>query len=339
MESGDFMVLDQSIGENFALYLGDSCQVINGIPENSIHLTVSSPPFESLYIYSESECDMGNSADSGEFFQHFRYLISGLLKVTIPGRLCVIHCKDLPLYRGRDEVSGLRDFPGEIIRNFVELGWTFHSRVTIWKCPVTERERTNNNGLLHKTVKRDSSQVRQGMADYLVVFRKPPAGDANLSAEPVRRDAGIERYIGDPDLDPRISDYHPSPYARKTHAAEGSIDIWRRYADPVWWDIDQRDVLKDFKKATDASDERHICPLQLDVIARCIDLWTNPGDLVLDPFNGVGSTGHEAIRLGRRYVGIELKPSYFRQAAKRLGIAEQDRKDAERTLFVSLEAS
>lgn len=318
------VVQDRATGESWTLHLGDSCQTIRQLEDASVHLTVTSPPFEDLYIYSDSIADMGNSAGSEEFFTHFKFLIPELLRVTVPGRLCLVHCKHLPLYRGRDGEIGLRDFPGEIIRAFEACGWTFHSHVTIWKCPVTERERTNNNGLLHKTLCRDSSQVRQGMADFMLAFRKPPAGDSNLSAAPIVRPDGLAGFVGLPEFDPRATESHLSPYARKTHAAKESIDIWRRYAEPVWWDIDQTNVLQGFRKASDPEDDKHICPLQLDVIARCVELWSAPGDVVFDPFNGIGSTGYEAIRRGRRYVGIELKPSYFRQAIKHLGRAETE---------------
>ncbi|WP_422932079.1 DNA methyltransferase [Singulisphaera sp. PoT] len=321
-------------GRDWTLRMGDCCRSIEGIEDDSVGLTVTSPPFENLYIYSDSEADMGNSVDSDEFFRHFGYLIPELLRVTIPGRLAVIHCKDLPTYLNRDGASGLRDFPGDIIRAFVSAGWDYHSRVTIWKCPVTERERTNTNGLLHKTVCRDSSQIRQGMADFLVVFRKPPIPGSNLSAKPIVRPEGFTAYVGDPELDPRTTSQHPSPFARKKHASDPSIDIWRRYAEPVWWDVDQQRVLN-YEIARAESDEKHICPLQLDVIARSIQMWSDPGDLVLDPFNGIGSTGVEAIRARRRYVGIELKPSYFGVATRFLSQAE--REAGQRTLFDLIE--
>lgn len=313
--------IEQEEGEGWTLYNGDSCQVIKGLPENTIGLSVFSPPFSNLYIYSDSEADMGNCANDDEFFAHFKYLIGEIHRITIPGRLCVVHCKDLPLYRGRDEASGLNDFPGYCIRSFEEFGWTYHSRVTIWKCPVIERERTNNNGLLHKTVKRDSSQIRQGMADYVIAFRKRPAGDDNLSSEPIVRNNGFTEFIGDPELDPRKTDYHPSPFARTGKAGDDSIDIWRRYAEPVWWDINQTNVLN-YELGREDKDEKHICPLQLDLIERCIQLWSNPGDIVFTPFLGIGSEAYCAVKMGRRAIGIELKPSYFQQAVRNVRKAE-----------------
>lgn len=168
--------INEAHGENWSLYNGDCCEAIKGLPDNSIDLCVHSPPFSSLYIYSDSEADMGNCKDDDEFIEHYKYLIGELYRVTVTGRLCVVHCKDLPKYANRDDTAGLKDFPGMIVDAFESAGWSYHSHVTIWKCPVTERERTNNNGLLHKTVLRDRSQLRQGMADFLKVFRKPPQG-------------------------------------------------------------------------------------------------------------------------------------------------------------------
>ena len=316
----NFSILDERHGRNWALYNGDCCEVIKAIPDESVDMTVFSPPFSSLYTYSDSEADMGNCASDEEFFAHFGFLAPELLRVTTTGRLCVMHVKDLPTYRNSDGASGLRDFPGQCIAAMERAGWTFHSRVTVWKCPVTERERTNNNGLLHKTVMRDSSQIRQGMADYVLAFRKTPPGD-NLSTKPIERPNGFERYIGDAAQDPRETDQHPSKYARKGRDGRTSVEIWRRYAEPVWWDIDQTDVLN-FRIARDEKDEKHICPLQLGLIRRCVELWSSEGDVVLSPFAGVGSEGFVALDEGRKFIGIELKPGYFSTAVKHLESAE-----------------
>ena len=321
--------IDQDSGEDWHLYNGDCCQVLAGLPDNSIHFGIHSPPFSSLYIYSDSEADMGNASSDEEFFQHYSFAIRELLRVTQPGRICAVHCKDLPRYANVYGTTGLIDFPGACIQEFEAAGWVFHSRTTIWKCPVTERERTNNNGLLHKTVKRDSSQIRMGMADYLICFRKPPAdGDGLMATEPVSRATGFERYIGEVDF--RDNANHPSPFARKGAAKDSSIDIWRRYAEPVWWDVNQTDVLN-FKLGRDGKDEKHICPLQLGLIERACDIWSNPGDVVLSPFAGIGSEGFSALQTGRKFIGIELKESYYRIACQNLRIAEQSRK--EQTLF------
>ena len=321
-------VISQRSNEDWVMYHGDCCEVVDGIPDNSIGLSVHSPPFSSLYIYSDSENDMGNCQSDEEFFKHYKFLIPKLLRVTIPGRLAAVHCKDLPRYANRDGTAGLKDFPGQVIAAFESCGWSYHSRVTIWKCPVTERERTNNNGLLHKTAERDRSQLRQGMADYLVVFRRPPTGTL-MSDEPVawKEDAknAIREYVGE--VDPSENANHPSPFARKKQSPQAhgrSIDIWRRYAEPVWWDINQTNVLGgkhggiDYRKGREANDERHICPLQLDVIERCVQLWSNPGDVVLSPFAGIGSEGYVAVKLERKFIGIELKKSYYEVACSNL---------------------
>lgn len=314
-------VIDQASGKNWTMYNGDCVEVVSFIPENSIHFSVFSPPFIGLYIYSDSERDMGNSESDEEFYEHLGFLAKQLHRATIPGRLTAIHCKDLPLYFGRDEATGLKDFPGEIIRLFESHDWTFHSRVTIWKCPVTERERTNNNGLLHKTIMRDRSQVRQGMADYMIVLRKVPDGRLD-SDVPVSNPNGLTNYVGIPEADPRIQgSFHPSKFARKTVADNNSINIWRRYAEPVWWDIDQQNVLN-HKIARESRDEKHICPLQLDVIHRAVELWTLPGEVVLSPFAGIGSEGFVSVKCGRKFVGVELKQAYYRHAVAHLTEAE-----------------
>ncbi len=315
--------IDQASGDNWTLYHGDCCEVIKGIPDSSIDFCIHSPPFSNIYVYSDSDSDMGNCRDNVEFINHYSYLIGELLRVTVPGRLCAVHCKDLPLYKNRDGNAGLIDFPGMIIQEFGLHGWVYHSRVTIWKCPVTERERTNNHGLLHKTIKADSSGVRQGMADFLLVFRKPTSDGSLKSDKPVERPQGISRYIGETRFDPRNSDYHPSPFARTGFMEDESVAVWRRYAEPVWWDVDQTDVLN-FKIARGSKDEKHICPLQMGLIMRAIDLWTLPGDVVLTPFGGVGSEVVGAIRTGRKGIGIELKPEYFKVAQKFCRVAEKD---------------
>jgi DNA modification methylase len=315
--------IGQSAGKNWTMFNGDCVEVLQSLPSDSVGLSIDSPPFVGLYIYSDSDRDMGNCTSWEEFFTHYRFAIKENFRVTVPGRCAVIHCKDLPAYYHRDGYAGLRDFPGEIIRAHEAEGWSYHSRVTIWKCPVVERERTNNNGLLHKTVMRDRSQLRQGMADYLIVMRKVPAGTLE-SDSPVGNGEGFRRYIGLPDCDPRnAGSFHPSPYARKSIASDDSINVWRRYAEPVWWDINQQNVLNG-KIAREDKDEKHICPLQLDVIARALQIWSDPGDVVLSKFAGVGSEGHEAVKAGRKFIGIELKPAYYRQAVKNLAACKPE---------------
>ncbi|MDF2804460.1 MAG: methylase domain protein, partial [Anaerocolumna sp.] len=265
-------ILNQNITENYSLYQGDNVEVLKGIPDNSIHYSIFSPPFASLYTYSNSDRDMGNSKNDKEFFEHFRYLVKELYRVIIPGRLISFHCMNIPLMKERDGVIGLKDFRGELIKLFQDEGFIYHSEVTIWKNPVVEMQRTKALGLLHKQIKKDSCMSRQGIPDYLVTMRKP--GD------------------------------NPE---RVTHTNESfQVDVWQQYASPVWMDIKQSNTLQK-KSARAKRDERHICPLQLDVIKRGIELWTNPNDIVLDPFNGIGSSAYISIRMGRRAIGIELK--------------------------------
>ena len=279
-------VLDQMIDDQYAIYNGDSCEVLKNIPDNSIHYTLFSPPFASLYTYSNSDRDMGNSKGDEEFYQHFTYLVKELYRVTMPGRLLSFHCMNIPLMKERDGVIGLKDFRGQLIKLFQDNGFIYHSEVTIWKNPVTEMQRTKALGLLHKQIKKDSSMSRQGIPDYIVTMRRP--GD------------------------------NPE---RITHTMESfPVNVWQNYASPVWMDIRQSDTLQK-KSARTEKDERHICPLQLEVIQRCIELWTNPGDIVLDPFAGIGSVPYVAVTMGRRGIGVELKESYYEQAKNNLSVA------------------
>lgn len=276
-------VLDQKITSEFALYQGDCVDVVRGMPDSSVHFSIFSPPFASLYTYSNSERDIGNVRDQAEFFEHFRFLLPDLLRVTIPGRLLSFHCMDLPTSKARDGFIGLTDFRGELIRAFIDAGWILHSQVCIWKDPVTAMQRTKAIGLLHKQLKKDSCLSRQGIPDYLVTMRKP--GD------------------------------NPE---RVTHTNETfPVQMWQQYASPVWMDINPSDTLQ-YRSARENEDERHICPLQLEVIRRALKLWTNPGDRVLSPFAGIGSEGHVALEMGRRFVGVELKRSYYEQACRNL---------------------
>ena len=272
-------VLNQKIEEFYSLYHGDSCEVLKGLPDDSVHYTLFSPPFSSLYTYSNSDRDMGNSKNDDEFYKHFEFLVNELYRITMPGRLLSFHCINIPLMKQRDGVIGLKDFRGDLIKMFVNAGFIFHSEVCIWKNPVTEMQRTKALGLLHKQIKKDSSMSRQGIPDYVITMRKP-----GENPEPIE------------------------------HTNESfPVDLWQKYASPVWMDIRQSDTLQK-KSARAEEDERHICPLQLEVIKRCICLWTNPGDIVLDPFAGIASTNYMALRLDRRTIGVELKESYYQQA-------------------------
>lgn len=276
-------VINQETGESFVAYHGDCVEVTRQLPDSSVHFSVFSPPFASLYTYSASDRDMGNSKTDEEFANHFRFLIAELFRVTIPGRLVSIHCMDLPASKERDGFIGIKDFRGDLVRAMQSLGWIYHSCVTIWKDPVTAMQRTKALGLLHKQIKKDSAMSRQGIPDYVVTFRKP-----GVNPEPV------------------------------THTNESfPVRMWQQYASPVWMDINPSDTLQ-HRSAREHEDERHICPLQLEVIRRCVKLWSNPWDVVLSPFMGIGSEGYVSLQEGRRFVGIELKESYFGQAVRNL---------------------
>jgi DNA modification methylase len=281
-------VVDQSTGEGFVLYNGDCIEVMRGLPAESVDYSIFSPPFSSLYTYSNSPRDLGNCRDDDEFFAHFSFVIAELRRIMKPGRVLSFHCMLLPTSKVRDGVIGLKDFRGDLIRAFMAHGFIHHSEVVIWKDPVTAMQRTKALGLLHKSVRENASMCRQGIPDYLITMRTPG----------------------------ETSD-------RVKHAADDyPVDKWQRIASPIWMDIDANDTLQ-FRSAREHDDERHICPLQLEVIRRGIELWTNPGDVVLSPFAGIGSEGFVAIESGRQFVGIELKRSYYEQAARNLVAASK----------------
>lgn len=272
-------ILNQTITDRFALYNADCVEVATSLPDESVDFTIYSPPFASLYTYSNSDYDMGNCKDDTEFFAQFGFLVKQMYRITHPGRLMAVHCMNLPTSKARDGYIGIRDFRGELIRMFVEAGWIYHSEVTIWKDPVTAMQRTKALGLLHKTIRKDSSMSRQGIPDYLVVMRKPGENQKPIA---------------------------------HTHE-DFPVQKWQQYASPVWMDINMSRTLNKMP-ARENNDERHICPLQLDVIERAIELWTAPDDVVFSPFAGIGSEGYTALKMGRRFVGAELKESYYNVA-------------------------
>jgi DNA modification methylase len=281
---------------NYTIKRGDSCQLIKEIPDNSVHYSIFSPPFASLYTYSDHIEDMGNSKNYNDFFEHFKFLVKDLFRILKPGRNVSIHCMNLPTTKSHHGFIGIEDFRGDIIRLFQECGFTYHSEVCIWKDPVIAMQRTKAIGLLHKQVVKDSCMSRQGIPDYLVTMKKP-----GENAEPVIGE--FDHFAGD------MNDFK----------SEGrlSIDIWQKYASPVWMDIDPSNTLQ-YMSARHEKDERHICPLQLDVIHRGIQLWTNPGDTVFTPFMGIGSEVYEAVKMDRKGIGFELKESYFDLAKRNL---------------------
>lgn len=275
--------LEQKQGKDWTMIHGDCVEVLQGLPERSVDYSIFSPPFASLYTYSNSPRDMGNCKDDAEFFEQFAFLVRGLRRVMKPGRNVSFHCMLMPTSKERDGYIGLRDFRGDLIRAFQAEGFIYASEVCIWKDPVTSMQRTKALGLLHKTVRGNATMSRQGIPDYLVTMRAP--GECE------------ERVTHDPEQYP--------------------VQKWQQVASPVWMDINPSDTLQ-YRSAREHDDERHICPLQLEVIRRGIDLWTNPGDVVMSPFAGIGSEGHVSIEMGRKFVGVELKSSYFEQACRNL---------------------
>ena len=275
--------IDQASGEGWTIINGDCVETLAWLPARSIDYSIFSPPFASLYTYSNSPRDMGNCRTTEEFFEHFGFMVRELLRVMKPGRNVSFHCMQFPASKERDGYIGLKDFRGDMIRAFQAQGFIFHSEVVIWKDPVTQMQRTKAMGLLHKWVRDNASMCRQGLPDYLITVRAPGQQDERVTHTP---------------------DNYPVSY-------------WQKIASPVWMDINPSDTLQ-YQSAREHADERHICPLQLEVIRRGIELWTNPGDVVLSPFAGIGSEGHVAVQMGRKFVGIELKSSYYQQAVRNL---------------------
>lgn len=298
MENVNVMCKNQYEGNGFALFNGDSCEVMKAIPDNSIHYSIFSPPFAQLYVYSNSVRDLGNCRDTTEFYNQFEYILKELHRIMIPGRLVSMHCMDLPTQKQRDGFIGLEDFPGQLIKMMQDAGFIYHSRVTIWKDPVVAMQRTKALGLLHKQIKKDSAMCRQGIADYIITFRKD-------GENPERIEHTNETF---------------------------PVSKWQNYASPVWMDINQSNTLQK-ESAREQADEKHICPLQLNIIERCIELWTNSEDIVFTPFLGIGSEIYQSLKMGRRGVGIELKESYYNQAVKNCQLIVEQNKIKPRKLF------
>ena len=286
-------VLDSAEGETWSAYNADCVDFAAQLPDNCIDLSVYSPPFANLYIYSDGVADMGNCANDEEFFDQYKFLIKELHRVTRPGRISCVHSKNLVNYKGRDGMAGMRDFRGAIIQAHIDAGWAYHAETVIWKDPVIEMQRTKAHGLLWKQIRKDSTFSRMGMPEYITVFRKW-ANDDGEGVDPV------------------------------THTKESfPVRQWQEWASPVWMDIQQTNVLNG-RIAMEDQDEKHICPLQLDVIERCVKLWSNKGDTVFSPYMGIGSEGYQSVKFGRKFMGTELKPEYFKHAVNYLKSAESE---------------
>ena len=291
-------VLDQYSTDRYTLINGDTTEIIKGIPDNSIGMSIYSPPFSSLYTYSNSDRDLGNSRNDEEFFTHFAFIVKELYRIMMGGRIMAVHCMNLPTSKERDGYIGIRDFRGDLIRLFQESGFIYQAEVCIWKNPVTAMQRTKALGLLHKQLKKDSCLSRMGIPDYVIFMRKP-------GENPERVTHTNENFPVD------LWQDYASP-------------IWDEYNTPVWWDINQSNTLN--RMFTDEESERHICPLQLDVIERCIKMYSNEGDTVFTPFLGIGSEVYQAVKMGRKGIGIELKKEYFEQAKKNLQMLDDAEK-------------
>lgn len=296
-------IKDQVVNDDFAYYCGDCVEVSMGIPDNKADIIIYSPPFFELYVYSDDPKDMNNSANYSQFKMHYEFLLKELKRILKPGRICAVHCMDLPIQKGKEGYIGLRDFSGDLIKMHTDAGFIYHSRTTIWKNPVTEMQRTKALGLLHKTIKKDSSMSRVGIPDYVLFFRNEGDNEVPITHQ---------------DKDETKPDFLP-------------VDLWQKYASPVWMDVDYSRTLQ-YRSGRDSNDEKHITPLQLDTIERILHLYSNEGEVIFSPFGGIGSEGFEAIRMKRKAMLIELKDSYFNLGVKTLKSLVEE-KNSVLTLF------
>lgn len=308
------MVIDQRVTEEYAVYHGDCVEVLRGIPDNSLHMSISSPPFSALYSYTDATSDMSNVRTNDEFIAGMEFMVAELYRAMMPGRIVAFHCMNLPSSIERDGFIGIKDFRGDLIRLYERNGFIFHSEVVIWKDPLIAATRTHALGLAHKQIVTDSAMCRTGIPDYLVAMRKPGKNPEPVSHLP----AGFTRWIGKPEDEPKAEKKTDPKTNKYSHY------VWQNYASPVWMDIDPSDTLQ-LKSAREDDDARHICPLQLTVIRRAIELWSNPGDVVFTPFAGIGSEMCVAIEEGRRAGGSELKESYWRNAVANCDAALEKR--------------
>jgi len=319
-------------GAGWILHNSDCIEGMAAMPENSVDCTIFSPPFGDLFVYSDSERDLGNAGTGAAFINQYKFFAEQLTRVMKPGRIACVHCTDLPMRKGRDGAIGLQDFSGDLIKAHTDAGMIYHGRATIWKDPVVEMQRTKALGLLYKQIRKDSAMNRVGMPDYMLFFRKDgdnpdrvehaAPGDIEAALPIARKWLESMRREG-------LCSNVPDDDALRAILPHVEFDVyeWQKLASPVWMNIDQGKVLNGWRSAKAQDDERHVCPLQLDTISNCLRLYSKPGDVVLDPFNGIGSTGYQALKMMRRYVGFELKPEYAKQAGENLAMAERSAGD------------
>lgn len=316
-------------GQGWAVHNSDCIEGMHAMPENSIDCAIFSPPFGDLFVYSDSERDLGNSGEGSAFFEQYRFFADAITRVIRPGRMVCVHCTDLPMRKGKHGNVGLIDFSGDLIRAHTDAGLIYHGRATVWKDPVVEMQRTKALGLLYKQIRKDSAMNRVGMPDYMLFFRAPGENHSRIEHAAPDDSAEAIRIAREWLLDLRrhgLCSNVPDDAAIAELVKHAAFDVyeWQGLASPVWMDIRQGNVLNRMKCE---GDERHVCPLQLDVIERCLRLYTKPGDVVMDPFSGIGSTGYQAVKMHRRYLGFELKPEYAAQSGKNMREAESETAD------------
>ncbi len=321
-------VTAQVVTDRWAIYQGDCIEVMASLPSASVHLSLYSPPFCGLYHYSSSDRDLSNNDDYAMFMEHYGFVVREIARLTLPGRMSAVHCMDVP--SGNTGKDHLHDFPGDIVRLHEQLGFDYVARYAVWKEPFAVRMRTLIKGLAHRTIVDDSSKCSNAAADYLLVFRRH-----GENAVPIAHPHGLQEYFGERQPPPEVLAYRA--WTGKQTENRYSHWIWRQYASAFWDDV-RIDRVLPFKTAREEEDEKHVHPLQLDVIDRALILWSNPGEVVLTPFMGVGSEAHEAILLGRRAIGIELKASYYKQAERNV-LAAATRHASNGELFPALQAS
>ncbi len=322
-------VIDQVITDKFAIYNSDCIEVMKELPDASIHLSVYSPPFGGLYHYSSNERDLSNCDDYDQFFEHYAFVVRELARITMPGRMSCVHCMDVP--RSNSGTDSYLDFPGDIIKLHQKEGWEYAGRHAIWKEPLAVRLRTMQKNLAHASLVADSMDCGVASADYLLLFRRK-----GKNTVPVAHPVGMLDYAGERTMPNDILSYRG--WTGKQTENRFSHWIWRQYADCMWDDIRMNRVLP-YREARDSEDEKHVHPLQLDVIDRCVVLRSNPGETVFTPFMGVGSEVYSPVLLGRRGIGVELKPSYFRQAVKNVQMAAAGRKTHEENTELDFDES